>query len=472
MNTQIYPKQLMIDLGKKLPKPIIQFVINPEYYDAFLTFTNLESLIEYILATSFMPSYSRADYMSLKAAKTRVRLNTRARWHKKIIDNMKRDFSDPKNPFYQSWLIHSMVKEEEWMKLYNCNFDTFVENKLADVESWRTTEKGLLITFPFLSYVSKKTLHTAILNDTIIAICDIILDEYGGTLAGFFRNYPEFFVDKPLFTPVGHNMRLILENNELTDIYYPVENSPEYLKTTIGVLPDETNVVKMRALDETDLHIINFCLSKIDNTFYQDHTVIVNLAELSKEIYGKSSGQHLNILLNRCIKLTNIRQEEENNYSFNYFDNVFRIKESNMVSITFGTVLYSSVVDHRLIQVTAENYEALTNKLSRIIYYSLQMERVRISSPFFENQEEYSKQTLVFDTDISFFERRVRFKTKSRRENIKLLKDALQEFCDQKIAIKTFTVKDIYFNITFYPLSPEEIEDLQFTRKYNSIEEI
>ena len=54
---------------------------------------------------------------------------------------------------------------------------------------------------------------------------------------------------------------------------------------------------------------------------------------------------------------------------------------------------------------------------------------------------------------------------KNKKKNLALIQESLQEFVDNKIAIESFELKNGVFIIHFLPLSPAEIEDLNFDNK-------
>jgi DNA replication protein DnaD len=71
----------------------------------------------------------------------------------------------------------------------------------------------------------------------------------------------------------------------------------------------------------------------------------------------------------------------------------------------------------------------------------------------------------------TYFQKIVRFKLTNKKKNMQLIQESLQEFVDNRIAIKDFELANGVFIIYFLPLSPAEIEDLNFNN-IKAIEEV
>lgn len=53
---------------------------------------------------------------------------------------------------------------------------------------------------------------------------------------------------------------------------------------------------------------------------------------------------------------------------------------------------------------------------------------------------------------------------RTRKKNLQLIKESLQEFVDNNIVIDSFELKNNVFIIKFLPLSAAEIQDLNFDK--------
>ena len=137
---------------------------------------------------------------------------------------------------------------------------------------------------------------------------------------------------------------------------------------------------------------------------------------------------------------------------FSLVDHMYVDSKKKQISCVFGEFIANALIQQKLITITSPVYSVLHNKLSSIICYALKKEQI-------SNQN-----TLVGEYTYVYFQTIVRFKSNKKNTNIKLLKESLQEFVNNQVIVKNFSVTNTgIFTIHFFKLSNAEISDLGLT---------
>lgn len=459
----MFSKQLIADITKKLHTEIITFCNMQQELQ-------LNLLIEQVLDTYYSETMTQADVHSLYLRITKQNRTKKSRWYASYLAD-KKNFSieSPKNPFHSIYLQNKSLLLPQWQMLYGSKTIADVQKDLElQVTEWNKDSNSLLISFPFIMSKTLLRIHQALESDIALDIGRILKEYYGGTMKNFFRSYPEELIERPLFSPIGFNLPLTKTPEELFEDFFPTEDTEIFIRTQLESKEQKNHKVA----DSKDLEILNFMIANIDNTFYETRTVILDLADIAKVLYPRPGGKHYSSVAKRCLKLSryNYTYYDKNNISgqsINFFDSVKIEPTGNgkrVVLIRFGDILYNSIVSKKMISVTSDNYLSLENELSKILCYTFQNERIRLYSKFFDLKTSSLPEYLSKDYSLSFFQLRVRFRTKQRKQCLKLIEESLEEFKQNHIAIKNYEFNGELFHITYYPLSLDEIADLKFNK--------
>ena len=285
----------------------------------------------------------------------------------------------------------------------------------------------------------------------IISAWKYIETELTGNIDSYLRRFPADLLEKPLFSPSSFTLMMETASNNLLREIITDEEGHELLEVTVN----NGKLTPPKSMDYSDLKLINAFISNINmQEFSREKSVIVDLNTLGKEVVDYHVGKNvINKISNSCQKLVEYNfayEEEGSKMYFNLFDNI-AIKEDAerpYAIAQFGEILSNAIIQKKLISITSASYDVLQNNLSRIICYSMKREQIA-------NQE-----TLFGEYSYTYFQKIVRFKLKNKKKNMQLIQESLQEFVDNKIAIKNFELKNGVFVIEFLPLSPAELMDL------------
>lgn len=237
---------------------------------------------------------------------------------------------------------------------------------------------------------------------------------------------------------------------------------------------DDEDEQDIDVLDYLDNQVLSALFSYINVDFYKTRQVSAYIGDIAKFLNERPNERYYDVVRKRLNKMAtvsfryrnkNLKSPSNQGLTFAFFDNVLinsDLDGREYCSVTFSSILYDAIIQKKMISVTSSSYNALDTELSKLLYHSLQRERILLfvsSGPDEEN--------LLCNTyDIAFFQRTVLFKTNKKAKNIALIKDSLDEFQRKNIAIARYTIKDNHFHIAFYSLTPDEQIDL--LRDYGS----
>jgi hypothetical protein len=340
--------------------------------------------------------------------------------------------------------------------------DEIVDDYKTKASAWKDDPNSLLIMFPGLSTFTNKSIYKSLKNDLIISAWKYIESELAGNIDSYMRMFPEQLLDKPLFSPSSFTLMMDQASNNLLKEIITDDDGKELLEVTVN----SGKLTPPKSMDSSDLKLVNAFISNINmQEFSKDKSVVVDLNTLGKELVDYHVGKNvITKITNSCRKLVEYNfyyEEEGTKLFFNLFDNI-TIKEDAerpYAIAQFGEILSNAIIQKKLISITSASYDVLQNNLSRIICYALKREQIA-------NQE-----TLMGEYSYTYFQKIVRFKLTNKKKNMQLIQESLQEFVDNRIAIKNFELANGVFIIHFLPLSPAEIEDLNFNN-IKAIEEV
>lgn len=472
-----YPKQLISELVTNLSDILVKSF---NILKRSCGYPNLElsDLIEEVLRETFS---GKMDKESLQEAINKVmknKRNKRARWIKRYHDLMDTtSINDKDFPFaiYVDLYNNNPLLFEQTYS--NQSLENVLDNKYKEIEAWESNSEAYFIDFPAIESFNKTYIWNALKNDIAYDLSNIIKKNYKGTLDNYFRQYPTELIEQPLFSPSAYDLVFKNVSGEMQEDFFITDDGKTFLRTSLKEKYDAE--VCYETMDPDDIIVMNTFISHAGKDFYETRSVTLDAGVIAKALCSNSnpSKWHYELAENRSLKLTkftwNYYKDDGEKASYNFFDSVRIIPDQETGKKTiiafFGNLLYRTIVDNKLISVTSQSYDSLTNNLSKIIYFALQRERISASLAY----HDYIKKSLPGDIDYSilskeydysFFRSIVRFRYNNKKKNIKLITESLDEFKSKGIAIKDYYIEKGNFNITYYPLTQDELDDLTFKR--------
>jgi hypothetical protein len=458
-----YSRQFIEELAKHIDPAIIEF-FNMKHDLFKFPAANVQELIDETLMDYLEGKTSREDLLPVINKIKKSRLQKRARWYASYIDDIENlAVDDPKHPLAHIINLARSLPIDQYATMFGTmELDEIIDNYKTKASAWKDDPNSLLIMFPGLSTFTNKSIYKSLKNDLIISAWKYIESELAGNIDSYMRMFPEQLLDKPLFSPSSFTLMMDQASNNLLKEIITDDDGKELLEVTVN----SGKLTPPKSMDSSDLKLVNAFISNINmQEFSKDKSVVVDLNTLGKELVDYHVGKNvITKITNSCRKLVEYNfyyEEEGTKLFFNLFDNI-TIKEDAerpYAIAQFGEILSNAIIQKKLISITSASYDVLQNNLSRIICYALKREQIA-------NQE-----TLMGEYSYTYFQKIVRFKLTNKKKNMQLIQESLQEFVDNRIAIKDFELANGVFIIHFLPLSPAEIEDLNFNN-IKAIEEV
>ena len=447
-----YSRQFVEELAKHIDPTITDF-FNKKHIIFKFPCSSLSDLIDETLMDYLEGKTSREDLIPIINKIKKSRLQKRARWYKSYINDIETiSIDDAKHPLAHIINMARSLPVEQYVNVFgDKDLDEIIEESKTLATEWKNNSNSLLIEFPGLASFTDNSIFNSLKNDLIISAWKYIETELTGNIDSYLRRFPADLLEKPLFSPSSFTLMMETASNNLLREIITDEEGHELLEVTVN----NGKLTPPKSMDYSDLKLINAFISNINmQEFSREKSVIVDLNTLGKEVVDYHVGKNvINKISNSCQKLVEYNfayEEEGSKMYFNLFDNI-AIKEDAerpYAIAQFGEILSNAIIQKKLISITSASYDVLQNNLSRIICYSMKREQIA-------NQE-----TLFGEYSYTYFQKIVRFKLKNKKKNMQLIQESLQEFVDNKIAIKNFELKNGVFVIEFLPLSPAELMDL------------
>lgn len=469
---------LIVMIGDNTQSKLFKYVLT----DVDKSRESLHSYIRNILQNHFYSSDELVDLFEIKNSYHRKRQSTKKNWLKKLKEDVK---DNKPNPINSELDVLKKVMDRKTLENYVKDVfnledsKTYVEQQLKEIDKWAKSHETNITDYPFLETKQMYQIEKAFENDIIYAICKFLEDKpkrfWISERPEQLVNYPIFADGRSKFSPSGKEFNHEKEEKTTVSLYQDYKLSDDrFFRTFLNLKEDEQiQLEKSLSLDTTDNEILEHVLEQRDNLFYTDQTIIFDVRPLLLRIYNSTSKKSYDLLEERLKKIgrfsfegRTIGPDNKVNVSFlyNLFQEVeFKRDEATgrvFAEIIFSNKLHRHIVTNQAIKIYSPFYRRLENKLSKILIYAFQKERI---DAYVNNRD----LKIVFE--YSYFTDRIRFRSKRIESNIKEIESSLQDFKNAQILIEDYKRVGHHFEIVLTPLSESEIGDFQLQKKLNTI---
>lgn len=451
-----YSRQLIAEITDHL-NPVLKDFFDVKKNILEFPAATLASAVEDAMNYYFEGETAKENLIARMTVVRKSRNRKKSRWYKTYIDDMANmSLDDKDHPAASVIIMAKTLSPAEYKAVFgDKNINDILKDELKKTEDWIADLESPLTSFPSISRFTSGSIYKSFRTDLILDIWNYILENLDGNIESYMNRFPENLIVLPLFSARQFKAPMTQEGDLLKNTVYD-EDGKEILSMTVNPREAKSNPIKI--MDAVDRQIFATLLSRIKNSFYYDKKIAMPLNELAKSVTGrkKCNDEEKDRIKKRLLKFTDYSysyREGKKMYSFNFFDNI-AIDDGGggeaTVVCTFGEMLHDSVVQQKLVSVNSNEMRSLENKLSQVLFFAMQKERIS------------AVQKGVLNGFISYsgFLQIARFPSSSKRKNMKEISTALDEFVNQKIAISSYSVDGDIFNISFLPMSDEEIEDL------------
>lgn len=471
---------------EKLPYPVIQKVIDKlgekgiEFCESVLE-EKIEVIIDKIyneeVKVQLLDEKKGKDLKELRAYIFKNQFQkTKKRWLDAIVKSLEQTGKGTKHTELLKELelaesILELHSGEKFQYVYEVGSIEELKNKrLDEVRLWSTDEDKNIIDYIYIKDKTKKQQIRALTIDISLLLTTLCTTELNkdGTV---YLEYADKLEENAIFSVSKGKLKfsskpIFIEGEE----YYVNEYnpSPEYsLRTLVGKNAIEDGNYRSELLDETDEMIYHAIMGNRTLDFVTNRKIYVDLPAIMNQVYASKSSKLADIIERRIrkmsyLKFTAFSKEQKQDYViFGLFDNVAKQTSPNgniIFEITVNDVLHQELIGKQVTRIYKEVLNKLENRLAKTIIFSLQKERLRAH---LKNSNEG-----IFSYEFFLF--RMRFRSRSKKENYTMIEECLEEIKNHKVAIKGFKRIGSEFHVEFIPVSSYEIDDLLPVSKWNA----
>ena len=477
-----FPQQLVTEISEHLSPIVSDFIERNEFSFRELNEKTIvrEAMEQYISVTA--KDVINKNMRNERKSRKRKKEGWTERIHK---DCSAFSYDDPQNPFFSEYIAYNSLSPADKRKLGWANsFDFVIDDKLKQLDEWCNNSETYLIEFPALSTLKQNKIYNALISDVYIDIYNYLKENYNLNINSFQKIYTDTIIENPLFGEKKETLNLQATDEEGTLVERLFLTKDSVFNTIVKI--DEVGEgLPMKSLGPKDLDMIQYGIfNNITDSFYSNRTVITKLREFAQilcpskynRVYTKKAGD----LLISYQKFSYSVRDLENDIAgdaFNLFDRVtiknpadFIPSEENPYSpdadviIHFGDRLYQDIIQAQVIGITQSSYDKVDSELAHLLAPILQMQRTILTKempPECKNVDAH----MTKNFEYVFFSSSVRTLTRRKKDNVLRLCQALNEYVEAQLFVKSFTYKNNVFVITFYPLTTDELADVRINKK-------
>lgn len=390
------------------------------------------------------------------------RNQTKKRWVQAVI----KEYESPKGSKSKN-LIQEHEVLTNFKKMYGDNrfkeafgassIEEVMQEKIESLQEWSKNTSSYLCNFIFLLDKTPSQIEKALTADIIVIIGDTLMSRYGGKIQDVVVEKPYSIVDHPIFSDNRGKLPLsedILEENLSSYRYNDYSPSEDY-KLRVLVSSEYADDKQVRLLDATDENIFSEVLNQRSNMFATQRKIFVNIGTIVKNLFKSDGVENYRIVEARLFKMLNMRFNvfhKEGSVGFGIFDFV-KVDYTNgwTAEISINEQIYQEYLNKQTIRMYKDIIQKFELPISQSLIFALQKERFYCYS-----QKQSYKQVY----DYSFFTHKLRFKSRSKKENYALIEASLQEIVDHGVTIKSFAREGEIFYIEYIKVTEYEVEDL------------
>lgn len=334
------------------------------------------------------------------------------------------------------------------------SLEDLIELRLKEVEEWVNDDNMLISDYKYIKDKTKRQIQTALNIDFIITLSDFVIEQFDGDINSVVTEVNDFFTQTPL---PGKGIRTTLKKMNDLSLFVDEYANDDYKITTIINQDIINNNKRSLYIDKKDWEIFYFVLSRRDIEFVERKKIFVNIGDLVKVAYPDSRGKkEYDLVIQRLEKIKDISFKiEEKNGDIHYFDlfnHIILSHDGLQAEIEVAEFFHKQYLNNQTIKIYSDKIKNFKHEYSEPIILTLVSERYR----YLKEKDMRSSHAYPYE----FFARRIRFPSRNKADNLKIIDECLEEIVENEVTVQKFTrKKDVYY-ITFYPVSDREAEDL------------
>lgn len=366
---------------------------------------------------------------------------------------------------------------DKFKEIYNVtepSVNGLIEKRLVELKDWYDSKETKIIDYMYIKEKSSKQLEKALTIDTILFISDMIINQFNGSIKGLIIERPDCLINNAIFADGWGKLKV--EDNSIEikkeKLYYNDYETPS--SGTVRTLIKEENMKSKEIADKiatlfdsVDGRIYDCLMSKRNINFIKDRKIFINEAELVNSVFKSDGRDNYASIENHLKKWASTRfcfiKGSKSTLIWGLLD-YLKIEErpdigGRQIEVTVSELIQQEHINKQVIRLYKDKLNKFSLNIATELLFIMQKER------FFKYTQNKTQnndcKSLIGIYDYDFFANRIRFRSKSREKNLKILKECLDDFVKNEVTVSSYTpLKDDEFEITFYNILDYELEDL------------
>lgn len=467
-----YPKDLLRDIEQNMDSMFVSYF---EKNKERLALTHHETFYDYLcyVIEFYFKGYVYKDELLPLVNKIMTKKRSSKKYiYSSYMNNLNLSIYEDANP--RSFI--TKLNESDYAALFgSLTYEEVVSNHKKEIEEWHKNRDCLLLNFPGLPYLKNKMVLEYMGIDIILHVWRYITTNYGGNMEISNISYPSSFIgapfasDKSLFfikkgleksTPLDFDVPL--ENSHISSLVYETE-SGQYVLDFLQDYVDSYG--KAIVIGPDFVKGLSYIMNSIDDLpyFLKTNEISINVREMAKFLVGGGSDTYvlnesniaravrvLDFMYAYSVKEEGVEGDSPVRAHYRLLSSLKYIGGGSRMEARLKAteLLADTIINENYILIPQKTYGMLENSISKVLAHALKKEQIVMSGE--------DSRTGFYS--YSFFQRNILFSSKSKKKNMDLVLDSLNEFVDKKIIISSFVVRGDGFDITFLPIGKDDIK--------------
>lgn len=484
------PKQLISEVTDNLSSNVMSFMETDEYSIIESPKKAVEDTFIRYMSESTQPDILKKNMRNERKQRKRKKEN----WYNRVLREYEsRKIDSPQNPMFSVYMAYNSLGTAEKEKLgWNRPLEEVISGKLAEIKEWKDDDESYLMDFACLSMFKPQKIYTDLQSDIYKDVFQYLKDKYNLSINSFQKLYTDTLIENPIFGEKKEVMHLESSDEDGNALVEKLILSPDSIFYTI-VKKNETTA-SVKSLGPQDLELIQQGIfNYITDSFYTDRTVINKLRVYAQILcrskynrtYVKKAAQALLSYPDISYKAQSLKNNVTTK-AYVLFDDIeiknppdFESTEDDPYSpdadviVHFGNRLYQEILQAQIIGITQDSYNKVNSELAHMLAPVLQMQRTILTKELPAKMEPgFSIDAAMTKShEYMFFASGIRL-TGKKKDNISRLRMAIEEFINADLYVKSLRLSNNIFTITYYPLSDDELADIQINKHHNAPKQI
>lgn len=359
-------------------------------------------------------------------------------------------------------------------KVKGCNNIQEFKNMLdRELDKWKNIDIPL-VNYPYLLTKQKRTVEKALEEDIILR-----LYKYEEKNKRQKNVKDEIMPNSLNQIPIDTSNRLKLSATKEDYIYKFKNKHMEYMYSikinefnSLMAAKDISKVINIikKVLNKTDIRVFNYILQFRDKNFFENGLIKFELNAMCKELFGYKTEQYKNSILGSLYKMSIIKgngyTEGKSSVLASLLGDIIVGEEIDgkiEITTTVGLTYRSDIIQGNIVKIHGGIIKKLdSNSDAYIIIFYLQKRRL---------QQYYNKDKDIIELDNNqYVEKRIPYtdiaslcmiSDKNKSRLIKRIKDVLEVIVDEGSILSDVYSYGDFFDLTYTPLTDEEIDDIE-----------